>query len=164
MLSCHDSQWFLLSVSKSFILSYRTYIAKGYCFGEMHNHMYTQSTYRSTCAKASWADVFRPDMTKGIVNFAEKSSFFFAPHFVSSSWEVIVCKSVPLIDYGSQLVPNPHVEIKNRVLLTSCLWNSFTVTVFLPMAAVVLSHSLEVLAIGPAFPSFSWLLPSNGWM
>lgn len=55
---------------------------------------------------------------KGLWIFAEKSSFFSAPHFVSSSWEVIVCKNVPLIwVIAANLYPFPMLRLK-----IECSW------------------------------------------
>lgn len=45
------------------------------------------------------------------------------------------------------------------MLLTSCLWNSSTVTLFLPSAVVVLFHGSEVFATRPALPGFVGLCP-----
>ena len=53
--------------------------------------------------------------------------------------------------YSSQLVPIPNVKIENRVLLTSCLWNSSTVAVFFPQAVLFLCRSSEAFATRLAF-------------
>ena len=111
---------------------------KGYCFRRgmlcriQSVRAHSRTLYRSTCAKASRADIFRPDMTKRIVHFCWEKLFLFCTTFLllfqgGYRWQ----KCALDMGYSSQLVPIPHVKIENRVLLTSCLWNS-TVDVFLP--------------------------------
>lgn len=75
-------------------------------------HMHSSLQLIRMCAKASWADTFRTDMTKRILYFCWRKLFLLGPYFISSSREDIVGQKYALdMGYTNPLVPIGHVRI-----------------------------------------------------
>lgn len=96
---------------------------------------------------------------KGLWIFAEKGGFLFCTTFrllFLGGYRLQKCALD--MGYWSQHVPIPYVMFENRVLLTSCLWNSSTVAVlFLCRGSEAFARRLAFSL--PIFPRVFCLLP-----